>query len=78
MGVIVICSQLYNTLKASVPGLRAVIIISLRYSGLLLLHCVCMCVISVSLAQVSWSSASSVSMISISLGYSGLLLLLFL
>ena len=44
MGVIVICSQLYNTLKASVPGLRAVIIISLRYSGLLLLLCVCVCV----------------------------------
>ena len=52
MGVIVICSQLYNTLKASVPGLRAVIIISLRYSGLLLLCFVCVCVISVSLAQV--------------------------
>ena len=62
MGVIVICSQLYNTLKASVPGLRAVIIISLRYSGLLLLHCVCMCVCSVSV----W------------LRYSGLLLLPFL
>jgi len=54
MGIIVICSQLYNTLKASVPGLRAVIIISLRYSGLLFLYfvCVCVCVISVSLAQV--------------------------
>ena len=52
MGVIVICSQLYNTLKASVPGLRAVIIISLRYSGLLFLYFVCVCVISVSLAQV--------------------------
>ena len=72
MGVIVICSQLYNTLKASVPGLRAVIIISLRYSGLLLLHFVCVC-----LAQVQWSSASSVSVISVSLGYSGLLILLF-
>ena len=62
MGVIVICSQLYNTLKASVPGLRAVIIISLRYSGLLLLLCVCVCV----------------CVISVWLRYSGLLILPFL
>ena len=32
---LVICRQLYNKLKASVAGLRAIIIISLRYSCLL-------------------------------------------
>ena len=70
MDMIAVCLQLYNTLKARVPGLQAVIIKSLRYSCLLLFSVVSysgtvvfcfFCVYNPYFTQGHFSFASSVS-----------------